>query len=288
MTARDIILADPLVVSVSGGATSAFLAHVCATQEPYASRPRHFVFANTGAEHPETLDFVKRIDDAWGLGIVWVESRYAAGGSYAHEVVTHATASRNGEPFEAMCARYGIPNHGHGRMTCTRELKVRAIRSYLRSLGLAAGSYDMAIGIRADEFDRMSASAERDRVVYPLVKLGITRAHVDEFWGDKEWRLAIPNHLGNCVTCFKKTDRKLYQIARENPQAFELFRRLEQYESVGAGPRRTGEPARFYRGYRTVDDVIAQATAQQAFDFCDEDADAGMCAETCEAHDVAG
>lgn len=284
MTRVDIIRAEPLVVSVSGGATSAFLAHVCATQEPYLSRPLRFVFANTGAEHPETLDFVKRIDDEWSLGIVWVESRYADDGAHTHEIVTHATASRDGEPFEAMCARYGIPNHGHGRMTCTRELKVRAIRGYLRSVGLAAGSYDMAIGIRADEFDRMSANAERQRIVYPLVKMGVTRAHVESFWSARPWRLAIPNHLGNCVTCFKKTDRKLYRIAREAPEAFNLFRRLEQYAARGAGPQRTGEPARFFRGHRTVDDVIARATAQQTLAF-DEDANVGACAETCEAVD---
>lgn len=268
-------MSDALVVNVSGGATSAFLALVCATWEPYASRPQHFVFANTGAEHPETLDFLKRLDDKWGLGIVWVESRYAADGKHTHEVVTHATASRNGEPFEAMCAQYGIPNHGHGRMTCTRELKVRAIRSYLRALGLQRGTYDTAIGIRVDEIDRMSVNAKRDRIVYPLVDQYVTRETVDAFWRTKDWALQIPNHYGNCVTCFKKTDRKLQQIARETPEAFNLFRRLERYASVGAGPRRTGEPARFFRGHRTVADVLA-AVGPSA------DPDAGLCAETCE------
>lgn len=275
MTARDII--DPIVVSVSGGQTSAFLALVCATWPPYDARQKHYVFANTGAEHPETLDFLRRIDEHWGLGIVWVEARYAADGTHSHEVVTHETASRGGEPFAAMCARYGLPSHGHGRMTCTRELKVRTIRSYLRSIGLQRNTYDTAIGIRVDEIDRMSINAKRDRIVYPLVEQHVTRETIEDFWARKEWRLAIPNYLGNCVTCFKKSDRKLFQIAREMPDAFDLFRRLEeQYSHVGAAAR-AGKRVRLFRGFRSVDDLVSDARRGVS-----DDMDAGLCAETCE------
>ncbi len=268
---------DPLVVSVSGGATSAFLALVCATWPPYATREKRYVFANTGAEHPETLDFLRRIDEQWGLGIVWVEARYASDGAHTHAVVNHETAARDGAPFAAMCSRYGIPSHGHGRMTCTRELKVRTIRSYLRSIGLRRNTYDTAIGIRVDEIDRMSINAKRDRIVYPLVEQRVTRESIEEFWAKKEWRLAIPNYLGNCVTCFKKSDRKLFQIAREAPEAFNLFRRLEEQHAHAGAAARAGKRVRFFRGHRTVDELLADARRGVS-----DDLEAGACAETCE------
>ena len=62
-------------------------------------------FANTGREMPATLDFVQQMQARWGVPIVWLEYRhaYSDGASrrtrYA-EVVSHNSASREGEPFD--------------------------------------------------------------------------------------------------------------------------------------------------------------------------------------------
>jgi hypothetical protein len=179
-------------------------------------------------------------------------------------------------------------------MTCTRELKARPIRSYLRSLGLGPRDYETAIGIRADEVDRMSVNAERDRLVYPLVALGVTKTDVASFWSGKTWRLSLPEHLGNCVACFKKSDRKLYTIARTRPESFDVFRRIEDRHSMaGSLPRSTGVPTYFYRGQRSVRDLLRDADSwtgepwspprQRSFAFCDAlDAGDGGCDESCE------
>lgn len=283
-----------LVVNVSGGLTSALMAHLVATRAPWRDRDQIYVFANTGAEHPETLDFVHRIDERWGLGIIWLEARYLADRGFVHAVVDHDNASRKGEPFRAMAARYGVPNVGTGGR-CTRELKVRPIRSYLRSLGYGPRDYETAIGIRADEIDRMSINATRDRLIYPLITLGVTKADVAAFWAARPWRLNIPEYLGNCVTCFKKSDRKLFTIGRRDPAAFNLFSQIEAESGMaGHSPTVTGEPAVFFRGKRSAEDMVlaAQAwtgadwtpAAQRSFAFCDVlDAGDGGCSESCEA-----
>lgn len=56
-------------------------------------------FQNTGREMPQTLDFVQEVGDRFGVKIVWLEYRPDAP---KYEVVSHNSASRDGEPFEAL------------------------------------------------------------------------------------------------------------------------------------------------------------------------------------------
>lgn len=74
----------------------------------------HVIFANTGKEREETLDFVAECGDRWGVTIRWIE--YADDGL---REVTHATASRAGEPFAALIRKRGyLPNPGSPYCSC--------------------------------------------------------------------------------------------------------------------------------------------------------------------------
>ncbi len=262
------------------------------------------VFANTGGEHPATLDFVNDCDTRFGWGVVWVEAvvNEVHGEGIGFKIVDYTTAARNWEPFEAAVKKYGIFNQT--AKSCTTKLKEVPMTRYRESVGYLRGkglNYDTAIGIRYDELDRRASPAvrERERLIYPLIDAKVTKRDVAieiKRWG---FDLKIPgDHFGNCLTCYKKSDRKLMTVARQAPESFEFFRRMEdEYGDHKAGPEYASakEGRRYwFRGYRSVDELIEKANTtefqeyvddpyQHAYDW-DESLDmGGSCGDSCEA-----
>lgn len=142
----------PILVTVSGGRTSAFMA-IC-LKLLYTDRKVLYCFANTGREKEETLVFSDRLDHHYGLGLVWLEAdiRMGKGIGTAYRKIDFSSASRKGEPFAKAIRKYGLPSRLYRH--CTRELKERPIHRYANDT-LGQG-YLTAIGIRADEKHRLS------------------------------------------------------------------------------------------------------------------------------------
>jgi hypothetical protein len=294
-------MADRLFVSFSGGETSAYMAALIHMVWRDKWDEIVTVFANTAEENEETLEFVHQCDRHYGFKTVWVE-RNATGSvrkGNAHRVVDISTASRKGEPYETVIQKYGIPNQDWPH--CTRELKLVPMKSYLRSIGWEPGTYDTAIGIRADEARRRSKSAKENRIIYPLMDMQpTTKPEVNEFWMNQPFRLYLTGYQGNCKWCWKKSLPKLLTIMDEDPHKFDFPERMEaKYGTVGAEYRKD-TPAKndrrvFFRGHMStvdlralytktrhnlavvVDDAIALPN-QSLF----EDADG--CAESCEVN----
>ena len=155
-----------LWVSVSGGRTSAYMA-IRLLQEYSDRYELKFIYANTGLEHEETLQFLDRIDRKFNLGLIWLEAVINAekGKGTTHKIIDFETASRKGEPFEEMIKVYGIPNKSYPH--CNRELKLQVMNSYVKEIGWR-NEY-RAIGIRYDEDHRALDCAGKDRLLYPLV-----------------------------------------------------------------------------------------------------------------------
>ena len=232
-----------------------------------------FIFANTGAENEETLVFIDRCSKFFGFPVVWLESEpiHIERKGTQHRVVDFKTASRDGEPFERVVKKYGIPNQAFPH--CTRELKLAPIRSYMKATEWQDA--ETAIGIRVDEFDRMSASAKENRLVYPLISwLPTTKPQINTFWRDQPFRLELKGYQGNCVTCWKKSDAKLYKIAQENPRAFNLFDGLEkQYGEAGSEKRKAkmaGRKMTFFRRGRSALDILTEAKTAGDFSVIDD------------------
>jgi hypothetical protein len=246
-----------ILVSFSGGRTSGLMSKIIA--ESRKSAECLFIFANTGLEDPRTLDFVDQCDRAFELNLVWVEAKVNSlrGEGTTHQVVNYETASRQGQPFEQAIRKFGIPNSSFP--SCNRELKLRPIYSYVREIGWKKGSYQTAIGIRADEIDRMSAYAQKEQIIYPLIKLGVTKKDVIAFWKSHSFDLNIPEHRGNCLTCWKKSDRKLMTLALEDPHSFDFFRRMERDHGFAGPGQFAPEGRRFFRRNRSVDDLFTEA-----------------------------
>lgn len=276
-----------LLVSFSGGRTSGYMLRLILNQAPEEAQVV-VAFANSGQEDPRTLEFVDEVDRQWNAKVVWLEAVVdpEAGAGTKHQIVDFASADRSGVAFEAVIAKYGIPNAAY-RGICTRELKLRPITSYLRSIGWGPGSYLSAIGIRADEFDRMSAHAEKDGLVYPLVMANVTKADVLSWWSRQDFDLQVPEHRGNCVWCWKKSLRKHLTLAKESPEVFEFPMRMEaKYPHAGAG---VGKRV-FFRENRSARDLLAlsrdpfEPFREGAIQFkLPLDASNG-CAESCEIY----
>lgn len=214
-----------LLVSFSGGETSAYMAQWLWNHK----RDEYdmiFVFANTGEENEQTLEFVQKCSDHFGFPVTWVEAVVdeKSGKGVRHKVVDYKSASRNGEPFESVISKYGIPNSATPH--CTRDLKQGPINSYARSIGWP--DWYTAIGIRIDEIDRMNANRKGLMIMYPLIEfMPMTKPKINFWWSQQPFRLELKGYQGNCKTCWKKSDRKLIQIAKESPNAFDFTLRME-------------------------------------------------------------
>lgn len=246
-----------LSISFSGGRTSAYMAKWLLDNKSN-EYDLNFVFANTGAEHEKTLEFIDRCDNEWGLNLTWLETvvNPEKGKGSTYKIVDYQSASRKGEPFEAVCAVYGLSNPDF--QPCNREMKTVPMDKYRRDY--FGRDCQLAIGIRVDEIDRMNPRAKDQGIVYPLVSWHpTTKAEVRHWWADQPFDLEIPEHMGNCVTCWKKSNRKLYTIAKHEPHRFAFFKRMEDEYGLAGAQSNNEKPRRWFRGYQSVNDIIARS-----------------------------
>ena len=258
-----------LLISFSGGETSAFMSQwLVRHAHEFGYENLVFVFANTGFENEETLDFVEECDEAFGLNVYWIEAvvHHGQRKSSTHRLTSFENASRDAQPFEEVIKKYGIPNVAFPH--CTRELKERPIISFA-SQYFDGEPYHTAIGIRADEVDRVNENRIQKGFIYPLISkqmIPATKRHINFFWSNQPFRLRLKGYQGNCITCWKKHQNKLYQIARENPVAFEFMDRMEKkYGRVGAeflqDPKANDRV--FFRGQRSAQQILSEADGWQ-------------------------
>jgi 3'-phosphoadenosine 5'-phosphosulfate sulfotransferase (PAPS reductase)/FAD synthetase len=295
-----VALAKPrLLLSFSFGKTSARMTELC-LQHLADQYEMKVVIANTGQELEESLLFGHRCDQHFGFDATWVEAAIdpEPGAGTRHRVVTYETATRQAEeggPFEAMIQKYGIP--GPGRAHCTRELKANAIRSYLLSIGW--DDYTIAIGIRPDEPRRVDEEEMRRanlgmrvKFIYPMVDFWYhDKQDVNDWHDGLPFQLGLEEWGGNCGNCWKKSDPKLFLMARKRPEVFQFTDTMEvRYPRVGAEFVKdpTAPDRVFFRKRRNTKQLLAEAAsvADQPIEvlrkFAQQDPDANAgCAEAC-------
>lgn len=268
-------------ISFSGGRTSAYMTWWLINE---LSWKYDFIvtFANTGLEHPMTLEFVDNCDRCWGFNTVWLEADTQEDGvGTKHKIVTYETASRNGEPFEEIIQKYGIANHSY--LHCTREMKLAPMRSYLKSIGVNPRTVKTALGIRYDEPKRVKENDEYN-LQYPLATINpMEKGQVLEWWKNQPFDLGLEEFEGNCLCCFKKSNRKLFQQIRKDPTVFDFTRRMEKEYGEHKAP--DGRRVWFRgnldtKGLFELHDLLGDYTFSQMGLF---DADESSCStESCE------
>lgn len=184
----------------------------------------------------------------------------------SHDPIEISNGWQN-HPFRKYIKKFGIPNPQN--MNCTRELKEYPINRYLSENGWKPSKYDKAIGIRADELDRVG------KYWYPLIKIDVTKELVNAFWSKMPFRLELKGWEGNCKVCWKKSLRKLITIARYFPERFAFFRIMEEEFGMFLSKGRQGVkekiqfPIKFFRDNKTVNDIFEMAkdlTIEDAID----------------------
>lgn len=213
-------LRSKTVLSFSGGRTSAYMLRQVLDHNDDLS-DLLVLFANSGKEHPATLEFVRECAERWAAPITWLEYRDNEQG---FAVVDFDTCSRDGEPFEAVIRkRKYLPNPV--TRFCTVELKIRTMHRYLKSIGWTndEGEWDQMVGIRADKprrYHRMMAANEKGgnrwENVTPMYHAGVLKADVNSFWARQLIDLGIDSDLGNCDLCFLKLPEKIIRAIIEN------------------------------------------------------------------------
>tara|TARA_R110000824_G_C15068518_1_gene663144 strand:- start:79 stop:927 length:849 start_codon:yes stop_codon:yes gene_type:complete len=275
------------IISFSGGKTSAYMTWLL-IQQTENKEDLVVLFANTGQEHPKTLEFINKCDELLGFNTIWLEAvvHHDQRVACTHKVTNYKECDKKGDVFEEVIKKYGLPNKSYKH--CNRELKINPIESYRKAQKLREAK--MAIGIRADEIDRVSLAAMTTRkVFYPLADAGKTQEDVNQFWRNQTFTLDIPDYMGNCVTCFKKSNRKLLTIADDEPKWFDFTARMEKlYSHVGSN---RDEGRAFYRSHKTTLDVLNEASepftrykpdTQMTFDLYYDQG--GGCGSSCEVY----
>jgi hypothetical protein len=286
MSADPFIIDGPTLWSFSGGRTSAYM--LWRALQAYGGKlpDDHVVaFANTGKEREETLRFVYECGSRWRVQVRWVEWVHDGTAKGTWREVGFNSASRSGEPFDALIDhKQRLPN-GRERW-CTQYLKVFPIHNLARSLGMGEpGNYAEPIGIRADEMDRVfdgksaTDKDKRDRR-YPLARVGVSNRDVLAFWFGADRRfensempqgfdLGLSALWGNCNLCFQARRAKRIEQIRQEPSFAAWW---------DAAEKRTG--GRF-SDRDSIADLTAEARAHKANRELFDDADDAECGLWC-------
>lgn len=234
------------VLSFSGGRTSAYmLAH-------YPSDLT--IFCNTGKEAHGTLEFVRRCGEYFDKEIIWLE--YDAETKF--KAVNFETASRKGEPFEAVIKKQKFLPNQQMRF-CTSMMKVTPIEHFLKYLDIDLEDVNMMLGIRKDEPNRYFKLKNSERSKWsnsmPLHEDGITKNDVLKFWGGQPFDLNIHSHEGNCDLCFLKGMQKKITLLRDKPEIANWW--IEMEKLIGGT----------FNKDNSVETILKKSQSQMAFNF---------------------
>ncbi|WP_098715149.1 phosphoadenosine phosphosulfate reductase family protein [Acinetobacter baumannii] len=283
------------VISFSGGRTSAYLVHL------FKSDPdAHFVFMDTGAEHPATYQFIKDIVKHWGIDLVCLRTvvNPEMGKGCGYKVVGIDDLKQDLKPWEEMLSKYGAP--AYDIPYCTARMKTEPFEKYCNET-FGKNQFERWIGIRFDEPKRLPievleklnlpiharAAHQKSGFRYLAEICDLEKDQILDWWELQPFDLAITEHLGNCVFCIKKHLNKVALAAKDEPEMAAKWIGLTEGPTVRTGGRKHNHK-RMYRERLHMSDVV------EAFKDHNRDElykalrsskryESGSCSESCEA-----
>jgi len=228
-----------LLVTVSGGRSSAMTARHIQTSEKYKDWNKVYCFANTGMERPETIQFLKDIVHHWGIELHLVEGVYSmqmnVGANY--KSVTFDELDMKAKTFEEAIAHVnkgtfdGLPNSASP--FCSEYLKVRPMNKFAKDY-FGTTKYIKSVGFRAEDMPKRITWAEikeDEKRIFPLLtdfERPIGLPELQKFWDAQPFKLRINSKMGNCELCWKKSDRNLVQVIRYGTRFVDWFAEMEK------------------------------------------------------------
>lgn len=270
------------VVSFSGGRTSAYLCHLM--KEKYGNEV-DFIYMDTGAEHPKTYEFIRRVNREFDLNLTCLRGDFnqPLGVGHSYKIVSIDDIGPDLEPYRQMVMKYGTPTVASG--WCTSRMKQETHDKYCDDK-YGKGNYQTWIGIRADEPKRLGGIGRNPSIRYMAEITDAEKEDVLTFWSRMPFDLEIPEWLGNCVFCFKKSDLKLAAAQRDEPGLY-----IEWNKMIESAPDRNKKQGRnsmhMYRKQRTLPEVIAMFDGSGGDEIKSrirgsKMTNTGSCSESCE------
>ncbi len=267
----------PALISFSGGRTSGFMLwNIIKAHGGQLPPDVYVVFANTGKEAPETLDFIRDVSEKWGVHINWLElSIHEERPIWRTKQVTYETASRNGEPFDMLIKKKPFLPNPVTRF-CTSELKINVMKRMMQLMGYK--EWFNVVGLRYDEPRRVAnirnQTGNKWTSITPMADAKHTIDDVIEFWDKQNFDLNLNAYggkapAGNCDLCFLKGMNTTIKILKERPEMADWW--IAKEKEVGATFRKD-RPS-----YIELLDISKQPEEPQLFDDDDQ--------MTCFCHD---
>ena len=150
------------VVSFSGGRTSAYLCKMMI--EMFGRENVDFIYMDTGAEHLKTYEFIRKVNDEFGLNLICLRGDFSAplGGGVGYHAVSINDIGPDLVPFKGMIEKYGVPYIGG--MFCTDRMKLKPFKKYCEDT-YGKKNYETWLGIREDELSRVFGVALHKRML---------------------------------------------------------------------------------------------------------------------------
>lgn len=266
------------VVSFSGGRTSAYLVHLMEERRKKGEEV-HYIFMDTGAEHPKTYDFVRNVANYWNINVTCLRviPDPELGQPSTYEVLDISQIKPDLIPWRRMLAKYGHPYVGGA--FCTDRMKTVPFTKYCQEV-FGRGNYQTWLGMRADEPKRIKRV---DGFSYLADISDFEKQDVLDWWKEQPFDLGIQEHLGNCVFCIKKSMQKVALATKDEPGLAGDF-----IDAIyGELWNRKGHPI-MYRGGNTLTSLIALFGDTERDELASRmhsmrQYDTGSCSESCEA-----
>jgi hypothetical protein len=250
-----------LMVTVSGGRSSAMMARHIQTSEKYKDYNKVFVFANTGMERYETIQFLKDIEKHWNLPLIKIEGVYSdvMGVGVGYKAVEWDNINMNAKPFSECIMHMnkgsfsGTPNQE--APYCSERLKTIPCKKFADSI-FGVNNYIKAIGFRKEDMPKRITFAEikeDKKRIFPLLTdfdLPIGQIELNKWWEAQPFKLNIHGKFGNCELCWKKSDANLIDVIRYGTRFIEWW---DEHE------KKYGNTS--FRGRKSINDLVKMASS---------------------------